>query len=181
MTVKEWTTRLLGHSQLPEGAPVSARKYVMREHLVAVRDDVAITDEEGEPVFSVDGRALQLRDMLVIRDRYDSVLFRIPQHELHRKNVMEIERDGGTAATIRRERTPGGHDHWTVAIPGGKTLQIRGSVPDHEYRVEADGRVMADVSKRWSRQPRTYGVTIPAGADDPLLLTIAAGVDQMTR
>jgi uncharacterized protein YxjI len=181
MTAKEWTTRLFGHGQLPAAVPGSARKYVVREHLVAIRDDVAILDEEGEPAFSVDGRALQLRDTLILRDRYDTVVYRIPQHELHQKDLMEIEGTRGTAAKIHRGRTSGGHDHWTVTIPGRESLRLLGAVPDHEYRIETGERRLAEVSKRWFRQPHTYGMAIPPGEDEALLLTIAAAVDQMTR
>lgn len=173
--------RLFGHGGLPAAAPGPARKYMMRMHLVAVRDDVAITDEEGEPAFSVDGRALQNRDTLAFRDRYDTVLYRIPQHELHRKDGMEIEADRGTAARIVRGRTPGGHDHWTVTVPGKESLRLLGAVPDHEYRIEAGGRQVAEVSKRWFRLKNTYGVAVVPGEDDALLLLVTAAVDQMTR
>ena len=40
---------------------------------------------------------------------------------------------------------------------------------------------MAEVSKRWFRLRNTYGVAIPAGEDDALILTIAAAVDQMAH
>jgi uncharacterized protein YxjI len=181
MTAKEWTMRLLGHGQLPATVPGSVRKYMVREHLAAIRDDVAILDEEGEPVFSVDGRAQQLRDTLILRDRYDAVLYRIPPHELHQTDAMAIEGDGGTAAEIRRGRTPGGHDHWTVTVPGRESLRLLGAVADHEYRIESGERRVAEISKQWFRQPHTYGVAVSRGEDGPLLLMIAAAVDQMAR
>lgn len=173
--------RLFGHGQLPAATPGSVRKYMMRTHLAAVRDDVAITDEEGEPAFSVDGRALQNRDTLIIRDRYDTVLYRIPQRELHQKDAMVIEADGGTAARIVRGRTPGGHDHWTVAIPGREGLQLLGAVAGYEYRIEAASHRVAEVSRRWFRLKNTYGVAVRPGEDDALLLLITAAVDQMLR
>jgi uncharacterized protein YxjI len=60
-------------------------------------------------------------------------------------------------------------------------LHLRGAVADHEYGIAVDGRQVAEVSKRWIRQPHTYGVTIAPGEDQALILTIAVAVDQMTR
>ena len=95
---------------------------------------------------------------------------------------MEIERGGGgTAATIRRTRNAAMRDRWAVTLTAGEALQLRGAVPDHEYRIIAGGRQVAEVSKRWFRLRNTYGVAIPAGEDEALLLTIAAAVDQMAR
>ena len=144
MTAKEWTMRLFGHGRLPAAAPGSVRKYTMRMHLVAVRDDVAITDEEGEPAFSVDGRALQNRDTLIIRDRYDIVLYRIPQHELHQKDAMVIEADGGTAATDQTRENPRGprpldRDHPRQREPAAPRRCRRSRVPDRG-RGAAGGR-----------------------------------------
>jgi uncharacterized protein YxjI len=182
MTAKEWTMRFFGRGGVPADTSAVARRYMLREHLVLFRDDFPVEDEDGELAFSVDGRALQLRDTLVLRDPFDNALYRIPPHALHMKESMEIERgDGRTAATIRRARTPGGHDHWTVTIPGRESLLLRGSAADHEYGIEAGEVQVAEVSKRWFRQPHTYGVTIASGSDDALVLTIAMAVDQMTR
>lgn len=183
MTAKDWAARLIrpwgGGVGVPAPAP---RRYIMRERLGSVRDDVAITDREGEPVFSVDGRALQLRDTLVLRDRYDAALYRIPSHALHMKDAMEVERaDGAMAATIRRARTPGGHDRWTVTIPGRGRIRLLGSAPDHEYRLEAGGARVAEASRRWSRQDHTYGVEVEPGEDNALILMIAVAVDLMVR
>lgn len=95
---------------------------------------------------------------------------------------MEIEKGtGGTAATIRRTKIGTSLDRWTVTVPGGKTLQLQGSVSDHEYRLEAGGREVAEVSKRRFRARKTYGVAIPPGEDAALVITIAVAVDRMGR
>ena len=182
MTAIEWTNRLFRHGGAPEDAPPHVRRFMLRERLASIGDDFPIEDEEGEPAFSVDGRALRMRSTLIVRDLRGDDLYRIPERTLHLKTVMEIERGGGgTAATIRRTRNAAMRDRWTVTLPGGEALQLRGSVPDHEYRITAGGRQVAEVSKRWFRLRNTYGVAIPSGEDEALLLTIAAAVDQMAR
>lgn len=94
MTAKEWTNRLLGRGGIPEGAPARARRYLLREHLVVIGDDFPVEDEEGELVFSVDGKALRNRNTLIVRDSHGNVLYRIPERMLHLKTFMEIERGG---------------------------------------------------------------------------------------
>lgn len=182
MTAREWTTRLFGHGQGLPTVPPTFRRYLLRERLASLRDDLPIVGEDGELDFSVDARALQLRGTLVLRNRYDDPLYRIPQHALHRKDSMEIESGGGgPAATVWRARTPSGRDHWTVTVPGRSPLRLHGAVPDHEYAVETGGRPVAEVSRRWFRQPHTYGVAVEAGEDAALLITIAVAVDLMTH
>lgn len=182
MTAIEWTMRLFGGGGVPEAAPARARRYMMRERLVAIGDDVPIEDEEGELAFSVDGKALRNRHTLIVRDRHANDLYRIPERTLHLKTFMEIERGGGgTAAAISRTRNAAMRDRWTVTIPGGEALRLRGSVSDHEYRIEAGSRQVAEISKRWFRLRNTYGVSIPPGEDDALILAIVAAVDQMAR
>jgi uncharacterized protein YxjI len=153
---------------------------MLREHLCPLGDDFPVEDEEGELAFIVDGRALR-KGTLVLTNGSGSVLYRIPPHALHQKASLEIERaDGGKAATVRQERLGTMRDRWTVVVPGGPLLQLRGAVGDHEYRIERGGRRVAEVSKRWC-QPGGYGVTIAPGEDEGILVTIAAAVDRMTR
>ena len=182
MTAKEWTMRLFGHRNVPEDPPARARRYLLREQITSIGDDYPIEDEEGELAFSVDGRALRNLHTLIVHDPNGRELYRVPGRMLHLKTFMEIEYGaGGTAATIRKTKVGTSRDRWTVTVPGGTELLLRGPVPDHEYRIESGTRQSAEVSKRWFRQRGAYGVAIPPGEDGALLLTIAAAVDLMAR
>ena len=46
----------------------SADRYQMREKLLSIGDDFWIADESGRQVFKVDGKALRLRQTLIIED-----------------------------------------------------------------------------------------------------------------
>jgi len=181
MTAIEWTTRLFGHGSVAGRAPPSARKYLMRERLASIGDDFPIENEEGELAFSVDGTAARVMHTLILRDSHGNDLYRIPERTLHLKNVMEIERSGYPAATVRRTKVGTVRERWTVTIPGGEVLELKGGIADHEYKVEVKGRELAHVSKRWFRARDTYGVSILRGEDEALILTIAVAVDQMTH
>ena len=44
---------------------------------------------------------------------------------------------------------------------------MKGSIADHEYEIEADGRKVAEVSKKWFRARDTYGVQIFSRGSGP--------------
>ena len=85
------------------------------------------------------------------------------------------------AATVGRAQVGTMRERWSVAVPAGEPLRLRGSPASHEYWIEARGRQVAEVSNRWFRQPFTYGVAVPPGEDDALLVAIALAVDRMVR
>lgn len=186
MTALEWTARLMRRGAATTAAVPGTSKYLMRRRIALAHDDIPVENEEGVLAFSVDGEAMRPGRSLIVRDHNSNPLYRIPERTLHLKEFMEIERgDGGTAATVRRTRLGTSRDRWSVTLHGpGESragLHLRGSVPEYEYRIVAVDRQMAEVSKRWFRLRNTYGVEIPAGEDDALILTIAAAVDQMAH
>lgn len=182
MTAIEWTKRLLGGGAATGSAAARSRRLMLRERLCPLGDDYPVEDEEGGLVFFVDGRALRVGNTFILRDPGGRPIYTIPQHALHQKLSLEIERaGGGTAATVRRTKLGTMRDRWTVTVPDGPLLQLSGIVADHEYRVERGGRRIASVSKRFFGQPGAYGVETVPGEDEALLVTIAVAADRMSR
>ena len=66
---------------------------------------------------------------------------------------------------------------FTVDVPGPDDLEAVGDFLDHEYRLERQGRTVAEVSKRWFRWTDTYGVDISPGENDLLILATAVVID----
>jgi uncharacterized protein YxjI len=69
----------------------------------------------------------------------------------------------------------------SVSVEDGPDLEVKGNIVDHEYKIEADGEQVADVSKRWFRIADTYGVEVAPGQNDVLLLAVTAVIDTMTH
>jgi uncharacterized protein YxjI len=152
----------------------------MRERLASIGDDFWIEDNAGNRAFKVDGKALRVRNTLVIQNAEGQDLYRIQEKMLRIKDTMEIEKGGGgTAATIKKALITPVRDRWAVEIPGGEGWEIQGNILDHEYRIEQGREKVAEVSKRWFRVRDTYGVEIAPGQDDALVLAITAAIDQM--
>ena len=56
-----------------------------------------------------------------------------------------------------------------------------GNILDHEYKIEAGRKRVAEASKKWFRVRDTYGIEVEPGYDDALLLAVTAAIDQMAQ
>ena len=155
--------------------------YRMRQKLVSIGDDYWIEDGDGRRAYKVDGKALRIRETLNFDDPHGGTLLRIQERMLRVRDTMEIEDPGGrTVARVKQAMITPLRDRMTVEIPGGTDLHVQGNLLDHEYKIEADGRPVAEVSKRWFRVADTYGVEIQPGQNDVLVLAVTTVIDQMT-
>jgi uncharacterized protein YxjI len=153
----------------------------MREKLFAIGEDFWVESEAGEKAFKVDGKALRLRDTLILQDPSGRELFKVQKKTLHVRDTMNIERDGDTAATVKKALIHAVRDRFSIDVEGGEDLEAKGNIVDHEYKIERDGAQVAEVSKRWFRVRETYGIEIAAGENDALILAVVVCIDQMSH
>jgi uncharacterized protein YxjI len=154
--------------------------YEMREKMFAIGDDFWI-EREGEKAFKVDGKALRLRDTLVLESPSGEELFTIQEKKLSVRDKMEIEHDGRTVATIKKALVSPLRDRYSIEVEGGEDMEVKGNIVDHEFKFERGGDQVAEVSKRWVRVRDTYGVEVAPGQDDALILACTVCIDQMGR
>jgi uncharacterized protein YxjI len=166
--------------RLRERREGGADHYRMREKLVSIGDDYWIENDRGERVYKVDGKALRLRHTLIFEDDRGTELVKIQERMLRVRDSMEIEdRDGNKVAMIKKAMFTPLRERWTVKVPDGPDLEIKGNIVDHEYTIE-DGRTpVAEVSKKWFRVADTYGVEVAEGQDPVLMLAVTAAMDTM--
>ena len=135
-------------------------KYRMREKVFAIGDDFWIEDEDGERAFKVDGKALRVRDTLVLEDPGRRAA-EDPGEEARVRDTMEIER-GRPYGRDREE----GADHAAarpvhVDVEDGEDMEAKGNVVDHEYKIERGG-------DRWPRcRSAGSGSGTPTGSRSP--------------
>jgi uncharacterized protein YxjI len=156
-------------------------KYRMREKLFAIGDDFWIEDENGDRAFKVDGKALRIRKTLVLEDPSGAELFTVQEKKLHIRDTMDIERGGKTAARVKKALITPLRERFSIEVEGAEDLEAKGNIVDHEYKIDRDGKRVAEVSKRWFRVRDTYGIEIAPGEDDALILAATVCIDQMTR
>lgn len=160
----------------------SIQRYKMHEKLISIGDDYWIENEAGERAFYVDGKALRMRDTLIIKDVQGNELYKLKEKLLRVRDTMDIlDAEGKTAATIKQALITPLRDRWKVDVANGPEMDIQGNILDHEYKIEAGKEKVAEVSKKWFRIRDTYGVEIETGQDNALILAITAAMDQMTH
>ena len=156
-----------------------ATRYRMREKLFGIGEDFWIETEGGGRAFKVDGKALRVRDTFVLKDASGAELFKAQAKKLHIHDTMKIEANGDTVATIKKALVTPLRDRFSIELTQGADLKAKGNIVEHEYKIERDGDVLGEVSKRWFRLRETYGIEIALGQDDALILAIAACIDEM--
>ena len=103
------------------------------------------------------------------------------EKKLHVRDTMDIERDGQTVARVKKALITPLRDRFSIEVEGGDDMEAKGNIVDHEYKIEKGGHQVAEVSKRWFRVRDTYGIEIPPGEEDALILATTVCIDQMTR
>jgi uncharacterized protein YxjI len=161
----------------------AATQYQMRQKLVSIGDDYWIQNDAGERVFRVDGKAMRLRNTLDLEDAHGTQLCRIQTRVLHIRDSMEIEGpDGDRLALVHKALVSPLRERWKVDRPDEQEdWTVQGNIVDHEYEIEADGRKIAEVSKKWFRARDTYGVQIAPDENTALLLAVTVAVDTMAH
>jgi uncharacterized protein YxjI len=153
----------------------------MREKIFSIGDDYWIENDRGERVFKVDGKALRVRETMIIEDRSGAELCKIQQKKLRVHDTMEIERGHHTLATVKKALIAPLRQRYSVDVRDGDDLEVHGNIVDHEYTIERGGQKVAEVSKRWFRVRETYGIEMTPGQDDALVLAVTACLDRMSH
>jgi uncharacterized protein YxjI len=160
----------------------NANRFQMRQKLVAIGDDFWIENEAGDRVFKVDGKAVRVRDTLDLEDAHGTKLCKIQTRALRLRDSMEIESpDGGRLALVHKAMITPLRERWSVDRPDGEDWNVQGNITDHEYEIEAGGRKIAEVSKKWFRVRDTYGVEVAPDQNVALVLAVTVAVDSMSR
>ena len=152
-------------------------RYVIRERFFRLGEDSDITDEQGRPVYHVDGKVLSLRNTLIVRDLTGAEVAKVERQLIALRPTYHITRQGEEVAEVRKKLFSPFVDRFTIDIPGPHDLRVTGSLFEHEYTIARDGEVVATVSKRWLSLTETYGVEIAPGEDELLILASVLALD----
>jgi uncharacterized protein YxjI len=129
----------------------------------------------------VDGKALRIRNTLVLETPDGEEVFTNQKKLLSIRDTMEIERDGRAVATVKKALMTPLRDRFSIEVEHGEDMEAKGNIVDHEYKIERGGENVAEVSKRWFRMRDTYGIEIAETQDDALILAVTVCLDQMSH
>lgn len=152
-------------------------RYIIREKFFHLGEDSQITDEQGQPVYEVDGKVLSLRNTLIMRDMRGQEVARVNRQLIALTPTYLIDRPGQDETIVRKHFINLLGDHFTIDIPGPDDLEMAGNLFEHEYHITRGGAVVATVSKRWIALTDTYGIETAPGQDDALILAAVLALD----
>ena len=153
-------------------------RYLVRQRLAAFTASFWITDEDGNEVFQVDGKALKLRNTFELTDRSGVVVAMIRQQPF-RRGTMDIERDGAVLATLRRANISLFRHRYQVTLADGTVLDATGDFSDMNWELAAGDRVVGRISRQWFKIRDTYGVEVEPGEDPALVIAVAVCIDRL--
>jgi uncharacterized protein YxjI len=159
----------------------SATVYQMRQEIFSIGDDFWIEDTGGRRAFRVDGKALRVRQTLVIENPHGAELYTIKEKLVHVRDTMEIEGPSGRVATVQKKLISPLRERYDVKFDKGGAWKVQGNIADHKYKIEDDAGQIAEVGKKWFRVRDTYGIEVQPGHDDALVLVVAVVVDEMAH
>jgi uncharacterized protein YxjI len=151
--------------------------YVIREKMFRLAEDSDITDETGRLVLRVEGKIMSLHNRLILSDPAGRELAQVARRLVALRPTYEITIDGQQVAEVRKHLfTPFG-EQFTIAVPGGRDMELAGDLLSHEFTIERDGQTVAAISKRWLSLTDTYAVDVASGQDHLLVLASVLALD----
>jgi uncharacterized protein YxjI len=157
-------------------------RYKMREKLLTFGDDFWIETMRGRRAFLVDGKAIRLRNTLLLKDAMGREVYEIQAKVVAVKDTMSVDKPGGRqVAVVKHALISPLRDKMSANMADGPDIDIRGNILNHEYTMERRGKRVAEVSKKWIAIRDTYTVEIAGGEDEALILALTVVVEQMCQ
>jgi uncharacterized protein YxjI len=155
-------------------------RYLVQERIFSITTDFWIEDEDGNRAFYVDGRALSLRETFELKDAAGAVRAVISKKLFALRDTMNIEDAAGVIATVRPAFFSPIRHRYEIDLADGSRLEALGNFTDKDWElVDAGGRVAGRISRQWFRVRDSYGVEVPPGEDDALIIAIAVCIDRI--
>lgn len=152
--------------------------YKIKESFWSFGDNFSITDQTGNPQYSVQGKVFSWGDDLSVKDNSGSEVARIRQKMLSLKPTYEILIGGNKFAEVVKEWT-WFNKKFTLDVPGPNDYSISGSFWEHEFEFIRSGRKVANVSKNFWGWSDSYGVEILENDNTVSILCSCIVIDQI--
>ncbi len=152
-------------------------RFLVRQKIFSFGDNFTIKDEYGNDHFMVRGKVFALGDKLRLYNMAGQELFYIEQKLFRFLPEYTIYSSGQPIATVKREFTffkP----RFNISSTMGD-FTIEGNFLGMDFSILNNGRLVAQVSKRWFSFSDTYGVDIVEGEDYAFLLALVIVIDQV--
>ena len=122
-------------------------KLVLKEKVFALKERFNVTDEQEQPLYSVEGKFFSWGHQLDVEDAsgahvahiQQKVLALLPRYFITCDGMEEMELKGHLNII---------HPHYTLETPDGD-WEVRGDFLHHEYTITKGEETIATVSQKW--------------------------------
>lgn len=152
-------------------------RFMIKQKIFSFGDNFTINDEMGNPRYQVKGKVFSFGDKLRICDIQGNELVYIEQKLFKLLPEYTIYYNGNPAARVKREFTFFKPKFNIESLIGNYTID--GNFWGMDFNVVKEGRVVAQVSKKWFAFGDTYGVDISEDEDNAFILALVIVIDQV--
>jgi len=157
-------------------------RFILKERIFSLRESYYIRDDNNNNTFEVTGRLIGFREKLKLRDLSGNTLATITEKMISLRPVYSISRPNQPDAKVKKDFINMLRDGFSVNLDDGlPDLRIQGNILEHNYTMEQDGKVVAQVSKKWISLRDSYVVDVSDGEDAVLIVACAIVVDRITH
>src|SRR5438270_11274871 len=111
-------------------------RYLIREKLFALGEDNDIKNDSGQPVYRVDGKALSIRNLMIVYDMSGNEVARVHRKLVSALPQYEVDLAGlGTAVVHRRLSNPF-KPAWRISLSGQPDMELKGNLLGHNFTVQ---------------------------------------------
>ncbi|NLN40539.1 MAG: hypothetical protein GX160_00825 [Clostridiales bacterium] len=152
-------------------------RFIVRQKIFSFGDNFTIKDEYGREHFIVKGKVFSFGDKLRIYDMAGHELYYIEQKLFRLLPEYTIYQSGQPVARVKKEFTFFRPKFNITSTMGNFTIE--GNFLGMDFSIKKNGRLVAQVSKRWFSLSDTYGVDITEDEDYGFLIALVIVIDQV--
>ena len=152
-------------------------RFMIKQKIFSFGDNFVINDEMGNPHYQIKGKVFSFGDKLRIYDMQGNELVYIEQKLFKLLPEYTIYYNGSPAAKVKKEFTFFKPRFNIESFIGNYTIE--GNFWGMDFNILKEGRIAAQVSKKWFAFRDTYGVDISEDEDYAFMLALVIVIDQV--
>lgn len=148
-------------------------RLFIKQQVLSLKDRFTVKDENEMDRYFVEGEFLSFAKKLRIYDQHNNEVLYIEQKLWKFLPEFDLYIKDEKVATVKKEWALF-NNNYTIH---GQDWDIEGSVMAHDYVIKSQGRIIADINKKWISWGDTYEITIHEEEDYLILLGTVIVID----
>jgi len=147
-------------------------ELLLTKKILSLREHYDIADRSGHVLAVGEGNFIQMPAMFKVTDSsYGQTIMQIVGKLLTLHNQFTItDYLGVELGTIRKKLMKLIGEEFWIEKDGRELMRIYGNFVEHDYSMEMEGRVVAQVHRKWVSLRDQYGISILGNVDHRLVI-----------